>query len=77
MPREMTESGCPYLTCEKTAFRGPLDLTEAAPVSIIVTWYCRHPFHGIRLELADARNDLEKRCRACSLPRLQSDAEAD
>jgi hypothetical protein len=32
----MTHSGCPYLVCEKTAFRGSLDLTDAAPVSVIV-----------------------------------------
>jgi len=73
----MTESGCPYLVCEKTAFRGGLDLSEAAPVNIIVTWYCRHPFHGMRLELGDARSDVEKRCAACPLPRQQPGGDAD
>ena len=68
MPRDMTESGCPYLTCEKTAFRGSLDLAQAAPVSVIVTWYCRHPFHGMSLELGGARGEVEDHCAACSLP---------
>jgi len=77
MPCDMTESGCPYLTCEKTAFRGSLDLTEAAPVSIIVTWYCRHPFHGMPLELGDARSEVEKHCAACSLARQEPDDGAD
>jgi len=42
-----------------------------------VTWYCRHPFHGLTLELGDARDDVEKHCAACSLPGRQPDAEAD
>jgi len=77
MPGEMTESACPYLVCEKTAFRASLDLSAAAPVSLVVTWYCRHPFHGIRLELGDARREVEKHCAACLLPRQQQDGGAD
>ena len=69
----MTHPACPYLTCEKTAFRASLDLSKAAPVSIIVTWYCRHPFHGMPLELGDARREVEEQCAACPLPRQQPD----
>lgn len=73
---EMTESGCPYLTCEKTAFRRSLDLTEAPPITIILTWYCRHPFHGLRLEFGDARSEVENYCAACTLPPHQPDGGA-
>jgi len=73
----MTRFGCPYLVCEKAAFRGSLDLTVPARVSIVVTWYCRHPFHGLTLELGDARDEVEKHCAACSLPGRQPDGEAD
>ena len=69
MPSEMKHPACPYLVCEKTAFRASLDLSAAAPVNIVVTWYCRHPFHGMRLELGDARGEVDKHCEACSLPR--------
>jgi len=77
MPSEMTEPCCPYLVCEKTAFRASLDLSAAAPMNIVVTWYCRHPFHGMRLELGDARSEVERHCAACSLPRQQVDGGAD
>ena len=73
----MTHPPCPYLVCEKTAFRATLDLSEAAPVSIVVTWYCRHPFHGIRLELGDARHEVEKHCAACSLPRPRTNGDEE
>jgi len=81
MPGAMTESSCPsvsacpYLLCEKTAFRASLDLSAAAPVTIIVTWYCRHPFHGMPLELGDARGDVEEQCAACPLPRQEPDGD--
>ena len=52
MPGEMTEPCCPHLVCEKTALRASLDLSAATAVSIIVTWYCRHPFHGMPLDLS-------------------------
>jgi hypothetical protein len=65
----MTRLCCPYLVSEKAAFRGNLDLSTPAQVSVIVTWYCTHPFHGLRLELGDARGEAEKQCEACSLPR--------
>jgi hypothetical protein len=69
----MNAPTCPYRACEKTAFRTSLDLSEAAPVRVIVTWYCEHPFHGLRLELGDARSDVESLCAACSLPRPEPD----
>ena len=75
MPSVMTHPACPYLVCEKTAFRASLDLSAAAPVSIVVTWYCRHPFHGIRLELGDARGEVEKLCAVCALPRHEPDGD--
>ena len=76
MPSEMTEPCCPYLVCEKTAFRASLDLSAAAPVSLIATRYCRHPFHGVPLELGDSRREAEKYCAACSLPRREKDCSA-
>jgi hypothetical protein len=72
----MTQCACPYLVCEKAAFRGSLDLTKPAPVNVVVTWYCRHPFHGLRLELGDTRSEVEKQCEACSLPQRQPGSEA-
>ena len=75
MPREMTHPGCPYLVYEKAVFRGSLDLTAPPQVSVIVTWYCRHPFHGMRLELGDARGDVEEHCEVCSLPRPDPDGD--
>jgi len=76
MTGEMTEPCCPYLVYEKSAFRGSLDLTAPAQADVVVTWYCEHPFHGLRLELGDARSEVEKHCAACSLPRRQPDAES-
>ena len=77
MPSEMNAPACPYLTCEKTAFRASLDLSAAAKVNIIVTWYCQHPFHGMPLELGDARGDVEQQCAACPLPRQVSGDDED
>ena len=77
MHREMKASGCPHLQCEKTAVRESLDVSGAAPVSITVTWYCRHPFHGIRVELGEAAREVEKHCAGCALPRDVPDAGAD
>ena len=73
----MTQADCPYLSGEKTAFRASLDLSAAAPVSIVVTWVCRHPFHGMALELGDARGDVEEQCAACPLPQQEPDGGAD
>jgi hypothetical protein len=67
--RAMTEPACPYLARETTAFRESLDLSREAPFRVVVTWYCEHPFHGIRLELGDARAEVERHCAVCSLPR--------
>jgi len=72
----MTPTACPYLVCEKAAFRGSLDLSVPSQVDVVVTWYCRHPFHGLRLELGDARSEVEKQCEACSLPQRPPDAES-
>jgi hypothetical protein len=64
----MTGSACPYLVCEKTAIRQSLIVREEAPMTITVTWYCRHPFHGIAVELGDDPGDVDSLCSACSLP---------
>ena len=69
----MTEPACPYLVRERTAFRESLDLSREAPFQVVVNWYCEHPFHGLRLDLGDARANVEQHCAACSLPRPQSD----
>jgi len=71
----MTRSVCPYLVCEKTAFRGTLDLTAEPRPIVVVRWYCEHPFHGIRLDLGDARSDTENHCAACTLPRPEADGD--
>ncbi len=76
MALAMTKPRCPYLVCETTAIRETLDVREAAPLSVTVTWYCRHPFHGIRLELGDGRSDMEKHCAVCSLPRELPDGDS-
>ena len=77
MSREMTDSHCPYLTCEKSTFRESLDLTEPDSMRIVLTWYCEHPFHGVALELGDARLAMERRCAACSLPRPEPESDTD
>lgn len=64
----MAGPGCPYLSHERAAFRESLDLSRPSPMSTVVTWYCEHPFHGIRLELGDTLAEVERRCGACTLP---------
>jgi hypothetical protein len=64
---------CPCLVRETSAYRGTLDLSVPAQYEVVSTWHCRHPFHGIRLELGDSRVDVEQVCAACTLPRPQSD----
>jgi hypothetical protein len=54
---------------ERVAYRESLDLARVAPTTVVVTWYCVHPFHGIRLDLGDERAAVEERCAVCSLPR--------
>jgi hypothetical protein len=66
---EMNEPACPYLVRETIAFRESLDLSRPAPTTVVVNWYCGHPFHGIRLDLGDAQAAVEQHCAACSLPR--------
>jgi len=63
-----------YLTCEKTAFRASLDISDGTRASVIMTWHCRHPFHGMRLELGDVRCVIEKDCAVWSLPRREPEA---
>ena len=63
----MKKPACPYLLRETTAYRGNLDLSAPAKYEVTVTWYCEHPFHGIRLELGDAGCDVESHCAACTL----------
>jgi len=65
----MTGSPCPYLKRERTAWRENLDLSRPAPMTAVITWYCEHPFHGIRVDLGDSRTEAERRCGLCSLPR--------
>ena len=57
-----------YLWCQRTALRESFDLSDAAPMTVILTWYCRHPFHGIPLDLGDACLAVEPHCAACSQP---------
>ena len=60
---------CPYLRRETTGFRPvSLDLTEPAQLIVSHTWYCAHPFHGLRVELGDALLNVEQLCSACVLP---------
>jgi hypothetical protein len=74
--RDMTQSDCPYLKCVRTAYRESPDLTQADSMIVVLTWYCEHPFHGILLELGDARLAVERHCAACSLPRPEPDRAA-
>ncbi len=71
----MKQPSCPYLVREATAYRGNLDLSAPATYEVIVTWHCEHPFHGIRLELGDARAEMEQLCAACTLPRRSGNEE--
>jgi hypothetical protein len=64
----MDHPDCPYLVCETVAYRESLDLSRAARTRVSVTWYCSHPFHGIRLDLGDVRATAEEGCARCALP---------
>jgi hypothetical protein len=64
----MSEPECPYLIRETIAFRESLDLSRAAPTTVTVTWYCSHPFHGIRVELGEGPDEVRERCSVCALP---------
>ena len=74
---QMSDSDCPYLRCERTAFRESLDLSEEAPMTVILWWSCQHPFHGIAVDFGDARLAVERHCAACTLPRPRADGGAD
>jgi hypothetical protein len=66
----MHEPDCPYLHCETSAYRRVgLDLAEPGTLRVTHAWFCRHPFHGLTLELGDAWLDVQQACKACSLPR--------
>jgi hypothetical protein len=65
----MNEPDCPYLIRETIAYRESLDLSRRAPTRVTVSWQCSHPFHGIRLEIGDARDHVADHCSACTLPR--------
>ena len=69
----MNNPSCPYLVRETTAYRGTLDLSAPAKYEVISTWYCAHPFHGIRLDLGDAYAEVEQVCAACTLPQSDQD----
>jgi len=69
---DMRDAACSYLVLETTTFRRSLDLSSPADYEVISTWYCVHPFHGIRLESGVARAELERHCAACTLPQPQS-----
>jgi hypothetical protein len=64
---------CPHLVRETTVHRASLDVSVPAQYEVISTWYCTHPFHGIRLELGDGRADVEQHCGVCTLPRAQEE----
>ena len=65
----MASQTCCYLQLEKTARRPPgHELTDFRRFDVRKTWYCRHPFHGIRLQLGEAPLDVEERCQVCGLP---------
>ena len=71
----MKKPSCPHLVRETTAYRASLDLSAPPDYEVISTWYCGHPFHGIRLELGDAGAEVEQHCAACTLPPTQSDVD--
>jgi hypothetical protein len=64
----MNRPDCPYLVRETVTYRESLDLSRAAPTRVMVSWYCGHPFHGIRLDLGDAEAAVDERCADCALP---------
>jgi hypothetical protein len=67
--QDMSDPACPYLVCETITYRESLDLSRAAPTRVVVTWYCAHPFHGIRLDLGQEQPEVDERCAVCALPR--------
>jgi hypothetical protein len=73
---DMTDLRCPYLVRETEAYRDSLALSQASPTTVVVTWYCSHPFHGIRIELGDGRADAEQHCEICTLPRPGDEPQA-
>ena len=64
----MSGLDCPYLVRETIAYRESLDLSREARTCVITAWQCAHPFHGIAVDLGEAREDVEHHCAACRLP---------
>lgn len=58
---------CPYLGKTDTGYRENLNLVGESKIIIFTTWYCKHPFHGVVLELGDAKLEADKNCGLCSL----------
>ena len=70
----MSGLDCPYLVRETIAYRESLDLSREARTCVITAWQCAHPFHGIAVDLGEAREDVEHHCAACRLPRAGEQA---
>lgn len=64
----MNALDCPYLLRETLTFRESLDLSKNAPMRVVVSWQCSHPFHGLRLELGEEPGEVRRRCAGCALP---------
>jgi hypothetical protein len=64
----MSGLDCPYLVRETIAYRESLDLSREARTHVVTAWQCAHPFHGIAVDLGDARGEVERHCAACRLP---------
>ncbi len=64
----MASHTCSYLEVETTAHRPPgHELSDFRRFDTRKTWYCGHPFHGIRVELGDSLPRVQERCRKCAL----------
>jgi hypothetical protein len=65
----MTAPVCPFLRVEKIGHRrvGP-DFEIALDFVMRESWWCRHPFHGIPLELGASSGEALEQCAACALP---------
>jgi hypothetical protein len=65
----MTASACSFLRLEKIGHRliGP-DLEIATEFVMTESWWCRHPFHGIPLQLGDSSAAALEQCALCALP---------
>ena len=48
--------------------RKNFDLKEAAEIAMSEKWFCKHPFHGVSIEMGDSISDVEEICASCTLP---------